>query len=89
MSKFDKILESVAFGVEKSIYFISYPVVKTLDWLALGWLRNQIDEREKFVEFLEDAHAAQREALNEYLRQNKALAIRLASYEKNGETVTF
>jgi hypothetical protein len=89
MSKFDKVLETVAFGVERSISFISYPVVKTLDWIAVGWLRNQIDEREKFVEFLEDAHAAQREALNEYLRQNKALSIRLASYEKNGETVTF
>lgn len=89
MSKFDKVLESVSFCVEKSIYFISYPVVKTLDWVSLGWLKNQIDEREKFVEFLEDSHAAQREALNEYLRQNKALAIRLASYENNGETVTF
>lgn len=89
MSKFDKVLESVAFGVEKSIHFIAYPVVKTIDWLALGWLKNQIDEREKFVEFLEYAHASQREALNEYLKQNKALSIRLASYEKNGETVTF
>jgi hypothetical protein len=88
MSKFNKALESVWFGVEKSISIISYPAVKTLDWLAIGWLKGQIDEQEKFVEFLEDALAAQREALSGCLSQNKALSVRLANYERNGETVT-
>lgn len=88
MSKLDNILNSLSSGVEKTIYIVSYPVVKTLDWMACGWLRNQIYEREGYVKFLEDAMVVQRSSLNEYIVQCNNLTARLEKYEKCGESMT-
>ena len=88
MSKINNVLESLYSGVERTIYIVSYPVVKPLDWLASGWLKSQNAEREGYIKFLEDAMAAQRSALNEYIVQCNKLTERLEKFEKHGESLT-
>jgi uncharacterized coiled-coil protein SlyX len=88
MSKINNMLESLYSGVERTIYIVSYPVVKPLDWLANGWLKGQNAEREGYIKFLEDAMAAQRSALNEYIVQCNKLTERLEKFEKHGESLT-
>lgn len=88
MSKIDNILERLYAGVEKTIYIVSCPVVKPLDWLAKGWLSKETSEREGYIKFLEDAMVVQRSSLNEYIVQCNNLTVRLEKYEKCGESMT-
>jgi hypothetical protein len=88
MSKIDKSLEFFYSGIEKTIYLLSYPVVKPLDWLAKIWTSKDILEREGYIKFLEDAMAVQRSSLNEYIIQCNNLTVRLEKYEKCGESMT-
>jgi hypothetical protein len=88
MSNFQKVSEFVVSGVEKTINVISYPFIKSIDFLAKGWLKYELEDNQKFTEFLENALASQRYALNEYISLNKALKERLDAFEKDGESMT-
>jgi hypothetical protein len=88
MNKFDKFLENFSSAMEKFYYIVSYPFIKVLNKLALFWLRDEVIERETYVEFLEDAMKVQRNSLNEYIVQNKNLSIRLEKFEKDGDSMT-
>lgn len=88
MSKMQKVSEFLICGVEKTISIVSYPFIKSVDFLAEGWLKHELEDNRKFTEFLEDSLESQRHALNEYIRLNKALKERLDSFEKEGESMT-
>lgn len=88
MNKFDKFFYLICSGVEKTIYFVSYPVVKTLDWLSSLWMNRTIEEREGYIKFLEDSMVVQRSSLTEYIVQCNKLTARLERYEKCGESMT-
>jgi uncharacterized coiled-coil protein SlyX len=88
MSKLNNFLEHLYSGVEKTIYIVSCPIVKPLDFLAKNWLSKDNSEREGYIKFLEDAMAAQRSALNEYIVQCNKLTERLEKFEKHGESLT-
>lgn len=88
MSKFDNFLEGLYSGIEKTIYVVSYPVVKPIDWAAECWLKHKTQEREGYIKFLEDAMVVQRASLNEYIVQCNSLTNRLEKYEKCGESMT-
>lgn len=88
MSRFERFADALNSGIEKTIYVVSYPVVKPLDWLAEGWLKHKTQEREGYIKFLEDAMFVQRSSLNEYIVQCNKLNYRLEKYEKCGESMT-
>jgi hypothetical protein len=88
MNKTHKASEIFISAVEKTINVITYPFIKTIDWMAYGWLKYEIADMDKYADFLDESLETQRIALNDYIKQNKALSARLEQFEKEGETVT-
>lgn len=88
MTKLDNFLNCLYSGVEKTIFVVSYPVIKPLDWLAKVWTGKEVSEREGYIKFLEDSMVVQRSSLNEYIVQCNKLTARLEKYEKCGESMT-
>ena len=83
-----KASEAICSFVEGAISFFTSPVISSIDWMAKKWLKYEISEKDAYANFLEDALAAQREALSQYIRENRTILERLEKFEKNGEHTT-